>query len=51
MVWFKGADGERRAIQVDSRDTRGTYSVIESVATPGCAVPTPDTATRKSTSW
>ncbi len=38
-VWFKGADGERQAIRVDSRDTHGTYSVIESVATPGCAVP------------
>ena len=38
--WFKGADGERQAIRVDSRDTHGTYSVIESVATPDCAVPT-----------
>jgi mannose-6-phosphate isomerase-like protein (cupin superfamily) len=39
-VWFKGADGERQAIRVDSRDTHGMYSVIESVASPGCAVPT-----------
>ena len=39
-VWFKGADGERQAIRVDSRDTHGSYSVIESVAAPGCAVPT-----------
>jgi len=39
-VWFKGADGERQAIRVDSRDTHGMYSVIESVARPGCAVPT-----------
>ncbi len=39
-VWFKGADSERQAIRVDSRDTHGTYSVIESVARPGCAVPT-----------
>src|SRR5258705_8972514 len=39
-VWFKGADGERQAIRVDSRDTDGAYAVIESVATPGCAVPT-----------
>ena len=39
-VWFKGADGERQAIRVDSRDTHGTYAVIESVATPGCAAPT-----------
>jgi mannose-6-phosphate isomerase-like protein (cupin superfamily) len=39
-VWFNGADGERRAIRVDSRDTHGGYSVIESVAEPGCAVPT-----------
>ena len=38
-VWFKGADGERQAIWVDSRDTHGTYAVIESVATPGCAAP------------
>ena len=38
-VWFKGADGERQAIRVDSRDTHGTYAVIESVATPGCAAP------------
>jgi quercetin dioxygenase-like cupin family protein len=39
-VWFKGAAGERQAIRVDSRDTGGVYSVIESVAEPGCAVPT-----------
>jgi hypothetical protein len=39
-VWFKGADGERQAIRVDSRDTHRMYSVIESVARPGCAVPT-----------
>ena len=39
-VWFKGADGERQAIRVDSRDTHGMYSVIESLASPGCAVPT-----------
>ncbi len=38
-VWFEGADGERQAIRVDSRDTDGAYSVIESVAEPGCAVP------------
>jgi quercetin dioxygenase-like cupin family protein len=39
-VWFEGADGERQAIRVDSRDADGAYSVIESVAEPGCAVPT-----------
>jgi len=39
-VWFRGADGERQAVRVDSRDTHGAYSVIESVAGPGCAVPT-----------
>jgi quercetin dioxygenase-like cupin family protein len=39
-VWFNGADGERQAIRADSRDTHGAYSVIESVAEPGCAVPT-----------
>jgi quercetin dioxygenase-like cupin family protein len=39
-VWFKGAEGEWQMIRVDSRDTRGAYSVIESVAEPGCAVPT-----------
>jgi len=39
-VWFKGADGERQAIRVDSRDTHGAYAVIESVAEPDCAVPT-----------
>jgi quercetin dioxygenase-like cupin family protein len=39
-TWFKGADGERQAIRVDSRDTDGAYAVIESVAAPGCAVPT-----------
>jgi quercetin dioxygenase-like cupin family protein len=39
-VWFEGADGEHQAIRVDSRDTGGAYSVIESVAEPGCAVPT-----------
>jgi mannose-6-phosphate isomerase-like protein (cupin superfamily) len=39
-VWFKGADGEAQAIRVDNRDTHGAYAVIESVAKPGCAVPT-----------
>ena len=38
-IWLNGADGERQAIRVDSRDTDGAYSVIESVAEPGCAVP------------
>ena len=28
-VWFKGADGERQAMRVDSRDTHRMYSVIE----------------------
>jgi hypothetical protein len=27
-VWFKGADGERRATRVDSRDTHGMYSSV-----------------------
>jgi quercetin dioxygenase-like cupin family protein len=40
LVWLNGADGERQAIRVDSRDTHGAYSVIESIAEPGCAVPT-----------
>jgi mannose-6-phosphate isomerase-like protein (cupin superfamily) len=39
-VWFNGADGERQAIRVDSPDAHGAYSVIESVAELGCAVPT-----------
>ena len=39
-VWLKGADGERQAVRVDSRVTGGAYSVIESLAEPGCAVPT-----------
>jgi mannose-6-phosphate isomerase-like protein (cupin superfamily) len=39
-IWLKGADGERQSIRVDSRVTGGAYSVIESVAEPGCAVPT-----------
>jgi hypothetical protein len=39
-VWLKGADGEAQAIRIDSRDTDGAYAVIESVAKPGCAVPT-----------
>jgi mannose-6-phosphate isomerase-like protein (cupin superfamily) len=39
-IWFEGAEGERQAVRVDSRDTGGAYSVIESVAEPGCAVPT-----------
>jgi mannose-6-phosphate isomerase-like protein (cupin superfamily) len=38
-IWLNGADGERQAIRVDSHDTDGAYSVIESVAEPGCAVP------------
>jgi hypothetical protein len=41
-VWFNGADGERQAIRVDSRDTQAAYSMIESVAEPGCAAPTHD---------
>jgi mannose-6-phosphate isomerase-like protein (cupin superfamily) len=40
MFGSRVADGERQAIRVDSRDTYGTYSVIESVARRGCAVPT-----------
>ena len=39
-IWLKGADGERQAVRVDSRVTGGAYSVIESRAEPGCAVPT-----------
>jgi quercetin dioxygenase-like cupin family protein len=39
-VWFAGAPGERQAVRVDSRVTDGAYAVIESVAEPGCAVPT-----------
>lgn len=39
-IWLKGADGERQAVRVDSRVTGGAYSVIESLAEPGCAVPT-----------
>jgi mannose-6-phosphate isomerase-like protein (cupin superfamily) len=38
-IWLNGADGKRQAIRVDSHDTDGAYSVIESVAEPGCAVP------------
>ena len=39
-IWLKAADGERQAVRVDSRVTGGAYSVIESLAEPGCAVPT-----------
>jgi mannose-6-phosphate isomerase-like protein (cupin superfamily) len=39
-IWLKGADGERQAVRVDSRVAGGAYSVIESLAEPGCAVPT-----------
>ena len=39
-IWLTGADGERQSIRVDSRVTEGAYSVIESVAERGCAVPT-----------
>ena len=39
-IWLKGADGERQSIRVDSRVTEGAYSVIESAAERGCAVPT-----------
>jgi quercetin dioxygenase-like cupin family protein len=39
-VWFAAAEGERQAIRIDSRTTGGTYAVIESIAEPGCAVPT-----------
>ena len=28
-VWFRGADGERQAVRIDSRDTHDAYSVIE----------------------
>ena len=40
MVGSRVPTASARAIRVDSRDTYGTYPVIESVATPGCAVPT-----------
>ena len=39
-IWLRAADGERQAIRVDSRVTGGAYAVVESVAEPGCAVPT-----------
>ena len=38
--WLDVAAGERQLIRVDSRRTGGAYSVIESAAEPGCAVPT-----------
>jgi hypothetical protein len=50
-IWLNGADGERHAIGVDSRDTHGAYSVIEAVAEPGCKSRRTVTATRKGTSW
>lgn len=40
ITWLAAAPGERQAIRVDSRTTGGAYAVIESVAEPGCAVPT-----------
>jgi quercetin dioxygenase-like cupin family protein len=39
-TWLAAAPGERQAIRVDSRTTGGAYAIIESVAEPGCAVPT-----------
>src|SRR5947209_6694611 len=39
-TWLAAAPGERQAIRVDSRTTDGAYAIIESVAEPGCAVPT-----------
>jgi quercetin dioxygenase-like cupin family protein len=39
-IWLKGAEGERQTIRTDSRATGGVYAIIESVAEPGCAVPT-----------
>ena len=39
-VWLDAAAGERQLIRVDSRTTGGAYSIIESAAEPGCAVPT-----------
>jgi mannose-6-phosphate isomerase-like protein (cupin superfamily) len=39
-TWFAAAPGERQAIRVDSRVSDGAYAIIESVAEPGCAVPT-----------
>ncbi|WP_077088827.1 cupin domain-containing protein [Mycobacterium rhizamassiliense] len=39
-TWLAAAPGERQAIRVDSHCTGGAYAVIESVAQPGCAVPT-----------
>jgi len=40
VTWWPAVDGERQAIRVDSQSTGGAYSVIESVAQPGTAVPT-----------
>jgi len=39
-VWLDAATGERQRVRVDSRTTGGAYSIIESAAEPGCAVPT-----------
>jgi quercetin dioxygenase-like cupin family protein len=37
--WHQGTRGERIAIRRSSRETRGAYAVVESVAEPGCGVP------------
>lgn len=37
--WHQGAKGERIAIRRSSRETRGAYAVVGSVAEPGSGVP------------
>jgi mannose-6-phosphate isomerase-like protein (cupin superfamily) len=39
VTWYDAAPGERMAVRLSSLDTRGAYTVIESVAVAGCGVP------------
>ncbi|HEX2526629.1 MAG TPA: cupin domain-containing protein [Geminicoccus sp.] len=39
VQWFDGIPGERTAVRVRGTQVQGRFSVIESVAAPGCAAP------------
>lgn len=38
-IWHEGTTGERITVRISSVDTNGAYTVVESVAAPGCSPP------------
>jgi mannose-6-phosphate isomerase-like protein (cupin superfamily) len=39
VTWYDAAEGERIAVRLPSSATKGAYTIVESVAAPGCGVP------------